>query len=54
MEQEIIVCHDAVAQFWHPQSQWFATVGDFDLDCIVGTGLTPLDAIVDLLDQLEG
>lgn len=54
MEQDIVVLHDAVAQFWHPDSQWFATVGDYDLDCTVGKGRTPLDAIVDLLDQLEG
>lgn len=32
---------------------WEATVGDYDLDCTVGKGKTPLDAIVDLLDQIE-
>lgn len=34
-------------------SRWQATFGDYDLDCLVGQGRTPLDAIVDLLDQAE-
>ena len=49
---DIVVTHDPVADFWTGQG-WVATVGDYDLDCTVGTGKTPLDAIVDLLDQLE-
>lgn len=55
MEQDIITIFDADAAFWGAlDSQWRATVGDYDLDCTVGTGRTPLDAIIDLLDQLEG
>jgi|HubBroStandDraft_6_1064221.scaffolds.fasta_scaffold00530_9 hypothetical protein len=34
-------------------SKWHATVGDYDLDCTVGTGSTAEAAIEDLLDQLE-
>lgn len=33
--------------------RYMATFGDYDLDCTVGTGPTPLDAIVDLLDQTD-
>lgn len=32
---------------------WEATIGEYDLDCVMGRGKTPLDAIVDLLDQIE-
>ena len=53
-EPEIVVKFDAIASFWSPSDAWQATVGDYDLDCTVGTGPTPLAAIVDLLDQLEG
>lgn len=48
--QEIVVVRDMYAPF----AVYVATFGDYDLDCIMGTGLTPLDAIVDLLDQAEG
>ena len=51
---DIVVVFDAVAAFWSPADAWQATVGDYDLDCTVGRGRTPLDAIVDLLDRLEG
>lgn len=33
--------------------RWHATVGDYDLDCEVGSGATPEEAIENLLDQLE-
>jgi hypothetical protein len=33
---------------------WRACVGDYDLDCAVGSGATENEAIEDLLDQLEG
>lgn len=52
--QDIVVVFCPVAAFWCDDSAWQATVGDYDLDCTVGHGKTPLDAIVDLLDQLEG
>lgn len=46
-EQEIVVREDI-----HAPWPWFiATFGDYDLDCVYGSGRTPLDAIVDLLDQ---
>jgi hypothetical protein len=32
-------------------SRYLATFGDYDLDCTVGLGRTPLDAIVDLMDM---
>ena len=32
---------------------WYAWEGDYDLDIIQGSGRTPLEAIVDLLDQLK-
>lgn len=51
---DIIVVYDDMAAFWTSgREAWHATVGDFDLDCTVGSGKTPLDAIVDLLDQIE-
>jgi len=51
---DITVVYDHVAAFWtFGREAWFATVGDYDLDCTVGTGKTPLDAIVDLLDQID-
>lgn len=51
---EIVVSHDAEAAFWGAMDlSWNATFGDYDLDCLVGQGRTPLDAIVDLLDQAE-
>jgi hypothetical protein len=54
-EPEIVVEFDMVSDFWtHGREAWQATVGDYDLDCTVGTGATPLAAIVDLLDQLGG
>lgn len=53
MEQEIVVTYDRDSDLWTRQG-WFATLGDYDLGCTVGNGRTPLDAIVDLLDQLEG
>jgi hypothetical protein len=50
-EQDIVVIEDMYA----PRSDYFvATFGDYDLDCLVGSGHTPLDAIVDLLDKAEG
>lgn len=46
---DIVVTEDIFAPY-----KWFiATVGDYDLDCTYGSGSTPLDAIVDLLDQTE-
>lgn len=53
MEQDIVVTFDPVAAYWSPRDAWQATVGDYDLYCTAGYGKTPLDAIVDLLDQLE-
>lgn len=53
-EPDIEVVHDDMAAFWCPDSAWQATFGGYDLDCMVGTGRTPLDAIVDLLDKAEG
>ena len=47
---EIVVVQDMYA----PYVLFFATFGDYDLDCMMGTGHTSLDAIVDLLDQAEG
>jgi len=49
MDQEIKVTEDMYAPF----AWYIATFGDYDLDCLVGTGSTPLEAIVDLLDQAE-
>jgi hypothetical protein len=46
---DIVVSQDPYC----PWTLWIATEGDYDLDCTVGSGRTPLDAIVDLLDQLE-
>ncbi len=52
--QDIVVTFDDMAAFWGAvDSQWNATEGDYDLDCVVGSGRTPLDAIVDLLDKIE-
>jgi hypothetical protein len=51
---DIVVKHDDMAAFWtFGREAWHATFGDYDLGCTVGTGKTPLDAIVDLLDQAE-
>ena len=50
MDQEIIVTEDRYA----PYAWYIATFGDYDLDCNYGSGSTPLDAIVDLLDSVEG
>jgi hypothetical protein len=36
-----------------PGAYWFATFGPYDLDCAIGTGDTPLDAIRELLDAVE-
>ncbi len=47
--QEIVVVRDMYA----PYEVCMATFGDYDLDCMMGTGKTPLDAITDLLDQAE-
>lgn len=47
---EIIVTEDIYAP---PAYRYFATEGDYDLDCICGQGRTPLAAIVDLLDRLD-
>ncbi len=49
-QQEIVVVRDMYA----PYAVYMATFGDYDLDCMMGTGKTPLDAITDLLDQAEG
>lgn len=51
MEQDIITLPNDYPTLG---CEWFSTVGDYDLDCTVGHGRTPLDAIVDLLDKLEG
>ena len=51
---EIEVDFDHVAAFWCANSAYVATFGGYDLDCTYGTGPTPLDAIVDLLDKAEG
>lgn len=48
--EDIIVITDRYAP---PQYRYVATEGWFDVDCTYGQGKTPLDAIVDLLDQLE-
>lgn len=48
MEQEIVVSEDIHA----PWTWYVATFGDYDLDCTYGSGRTPLDAIVDLLDNI--
>jgi len=51
---EIEVHHDHVADFWtFGREAYQATFGGYDLGCTVGVGKTPLDAIVDLLDQME-
>jgi len=50
---DIIVTEHHYAAFWDAGSRYMATVGDYDLDCTYGQGKTPLDAIVDLLDQIE-
>lgn len=53
-EPEIEVAFDDMAAFWGAlDSQYVATFGSYDLDCMVGSGRTPLDAIVDLLDRAE-
>lgn len=53
-QPEIEVTYDAQAAFWGAEdSKWNATFGAYDLDCVVGQGRTPLDAIVDLLDKVE-
>ncbi len=53
-ETEIVVTFDDAAAFWtFGREAWHATFGGYDLGCTVGTGKTPLDAIVDLLDQME-
>ena len=44
---EIVVKEDMYA----PWTWYIATFGDYDLDCTYGSGRTPLDAIVDLLDN---
>lgn len=46
---DIVVTEDLHAPYAH----FVATFGDYDLDCMTGTGHTPLDAIVDLLDKAE-
>ena len=52
---EIEVTFDEQAAFWtFGREAWQATFGGYDLGCTVGTGSTPLAAIVDLLDQTEG
>ena len=51
---EIEVVYDDMAAFWtFGKEAWHATFGGYDLDCTVGSGPTPLDAIRDLLDQTE-
>ena len=40
-------------EYGHWPAQWHATVGDYDLDCKMGTGSTADLAVEDLLDQLE-
>jgi hypothetical protein len=51
---EIEVVYDGTADFWtFGREAYHATFGGFDLDCTVGSGKTPLDAIVDLLDKTE-
>lgn len=53
-EPDIKVVFDEMAAFWtFGREAWHATFGDYDLGCTVGSGKTPLDAIVDLLDQTE-
>lgn len=50
---EIKVTHNDDAAFWGAPDPWEAVEGDYDLGSKVGSGSTPLDAIVDLLDQQE-
>ena len=38
--------------FWGVHMTYQATVGDYDLDCKIGYGVTPADAKDDLLAQL--
>ena len=53
-QSEIEVVYDDMADFWtFGREAYHATFGGFDLDCTVGSGKTPLDAIVDLLDKTE-
>ena len=53
-QSEIEVTHDDQAAFWGARDcEYVATFGSYDLDCTVGSGKTPLDAIVDLLDKTE-
>jgi hypothetical protein len=58
MEQDIIVKqNDYLSHGIMPRGcedlLWEATLGEYDLDCTVGNGRTPLEAIVDLLDKIE-
>jgi hypothetical protein len=54
-EPEIEVVFDEMASFWtFGKEAWHATWGGYDLGCTVGSGPTPLDAIVDLLEQTNG
>lgn len=51
---EIVVVYDEMSAFWtFGREAYQATVGDYDLGSTVGRGKTPLDAIIDLLDQID-
>lgn len=51
---EIEVVHDEQAAFWtFGREAYMATFGSYDLDCSVGVGPTPLDAIRELLDAVD-
>lgn len=53
-QPEIVVTYDEQAAFWtFGREAYHATFGDYDLGATVGTGKTPLDAIVDLLDLTD-
>jgi hypothetical protein len=43
----------ALDDYGYWPERWRATVGDYELGCKMGTGLTAEAAIEDLLDQLE-
>jgi len=51
---DIVVVFDDMAAFWtFGREAYHATFGDYDLGCKVGIGATPLEAIADLLDQVQ-
>lgn len=47
---KVYVARDMIAP---PEWRWFATAQEYDLGVPVGTGATPLEAIGDLLWQMD-